>query len=210
MGLETGETQTDQPAENRQTGKIQGFWAKLVASGLRRKLIIPYMLLTLLLAVLAPMWSHGWSQHRSRNALPTGSKKPARYRSIPSPGANASIWKFSLDGLHQRRARSGRCQRDAELSGLLYPLLVNTQLDIFSALDANGQEFFSLGFNPAANRYIQSTGQDFSSFAPVQKILGKTLTRLAINLSACVKPALGRRSSLPPRFQMRRNLPVVC
>jgi hypothetical protein len=32
--------------------KKQGFWANLVSSGLRRKLIIPYMLLTLLLAIV--------------------------------------------------------------------------------------------------------------------------------------------------------------
>src|SRR5512139_1223693 len=53
MGLETGETQ---PATSQQeipkTHKNQGFWERLVSSGLRRKLIIPYMLLTLLLAVV--------------------------------------------------------------------------------------------------------------------------------------------------------------
>jgi two-component system NtrC family sensor kinase len=48
---------------------------------------------------------------------------------------------------------------------------VNSQSNIVSALDLNGREFFSLGYDKATNRYIQSSGQNLSNFKPVQTVL---------------------------------------
>ena len=184
MGLETGETQTvTTQQKTATTGKIQGFWAKLLSSGLRRKLIIPYMLLTLLLAAIGTYVVTRLVatsiEERFTNRLKEASQ--VSVDSIARP--NASIWKFCARWCSQMALLMVFVDRDAEaLSGLLYQLLVNSQLEIVSAVDANGQEIFSRGFNPAANQYIESNDQDFSGFAPVDKILGQTSTRSATNL----------------------------
>lgn len=175
MGLETGETH---PVTTQQktatTRKIQGFWAKLLASGLRRKLIIPYMLLTLLLAAIGTYVVTRLVatsiEERFTNRLKEASQVSA--------DSIARRERKHLENLRSMVFTTGVAEgfadRDAEaLSDLLYPLLVNSQLEILSAVDANGQEIFSRGFNQTAEQYIESNDQDFSGFAPVDKILGQ-------------------------------------
>ena len=176
MGLETGETQAvTTKQEATETRKFRGFWAKLVASGLRRKLIIPYMLLTLLLAIIGTYvvtrLVASSIEERFTNRLKEASQVSA--------DSIARRERKHLENLRSMVFTQGvpeaLADRDSEeLNKLLYPLLVNSQLEILSAVDTNGQEIFSRGFNQAENRYIESKGQDFSNFAPVRKILEQT------------------------------------
>lgn len=177
MGLETGETQPDvSQQETSKPPKSQGFWTKLVASGLRRKLIIPYMLLTLLLAIVGTFvvtrLVASSIEERFTNRLKDASQV--------STDSIARRERKHLENLRSMVYTTGApeavaAQDIAKLNDLFYPILINSQSDIISVLDTKGQEFFSLGFDKASNRYIQSTGQDFSNFAPVQKILGNTV-----------------------------------
>jgi signal transduction histidine kinase len=177
MGLETGETQpgTSQQ-EMPKTHKNQGFWARLVASGLRRKLIIPYMLLTLLLAavgtyVVTRLVASSIEErfiNRLKDASQVSTDSIARRERKHLENLRSMVYTTGVP-----EAVAG--QDINQLNDLLYPLLVNTQTDIISVLDTRGQEFFSLGYDKTANRYIQSTGQNFSNFEPVQKILDKTI-----------------------------------
>jgi signal transduction histidine kinase len=177
MGLETGETQ---PAVSQQempkTNKNQSFWARLVSSGLRRKLIIPYMLLTLLLAIVGTYvvtrLVASSIEERFTNRL-----KEAGQVSVDSIARRE---RKHLENLRSMVYTNGvpeavAGQNNTKLNDLLYPILINSKTDLISVLNTQGQEFFSLGFDKTSNRYIQSTGQDFSNFTPVQKILEKTV-----------------------------------
>lgn len=175
MGLETGETKT---AINQQaipsTHKNQGFWAKLLASGLRRKLIIPYMLLTLLLAAIGTYvvtrLVASSIEERFTNRLKEASQVSAdsiarRERKHLEILRSMVFTNGVAEGFANRNA--------ATLDELLNPLLINSGVEVLSAVDANGQEIFSRGYNPATGQYIESTDQDFSNFAPVRKILAQ-------------------------------------
>lgn len=177
MGLETGETI---PATSKQdaptTQKFRGFWVRLFASGLRRKLIIPYMLLTLLLAIVGTFvvtrLVASSIEERFVNRLKEASQVTA--------DSIARRERKHLENLRTMIFTTGASEAVAakdkdKLYDLFYPILLNSRLDILSVMDAQGQEFFSLGFDQATSRYIQSSGLDLSNFAPVRKILeGRT------------------------------------
>src|SRR5512139_1414139 len=148
MGLETGETQ---PATSQQeipkTHKNQGFWERLVSSGLRRKLIIPYMLLTLLLAivgtfVVTKLVASNIAERFSNRLKEAGQvSADAIARQERDQLANLRSMVFTTG------APDAVAAQDADaLNDLLYPLLVNNKQNIMVALNASGQEFISLAF----------------------------------------------------------------
>jgi len=175
MGLETGETQAvNIEQETTKPRNLKGIWAKLVSSGLRRKLIIPYMLLTLLLAVIGTYvvtrLVASSFEERFANRLKEASQVSA--------DAIARREKKNLENLRAmvftKGAPEAVAARDADaFNSLIYPILVNSQQNIMSAMDANGMEFISLGLNKATGDYVRSSGQDLSNFEPVRKILGR-------------------------------------
>jgi signal transduction histidine kinase len=142
-------------------------------SGLRAKLIVPYALLTVLLAMvgifIVTRLVASSVRERFANQLnaASGVANDGLVRREQLQLNNLRLLRFAL-GVPEAMA-----QRDAEaLEAILLPLMLNDNVQAMTAVDVQGVEILSLIQDPALQDYVRSVGQAVLSNQPlVQKVL---------------------------------------
>ena len=141
-------------------------------SGLRAKLIVPYVLLTMVIALVGVfvVTNLVTSSIRERfiNQLFEASRVVADglVRREREHLENLRLMAY-MEGVSE-----AIIERDADgLQNMLWPIAMNNQLEAVTVVDLEGQEIMTLALEPATNQYLVSSGADFSQFDMVMDIL---------------------------------------
>jgi two-component system NtrC family sensor kinase len=184
-------------------------WLRL--SGLQGKLIIPYVILTMLLAMIGIFVV-------TRLVASSFRERFANQLYAANLVAQDNFVRQEQTHLEQLRLMAftqgvseALAQRDPNtLSELLLPLALNEGMEVITAVDLDSPEVLTLGEDPATGQYLQSRGNDLSSLGLVQKVLdgvvdakGDKFTQLvetpqgpALFTSAPVRDASGKLSGV--------------
>ncbi|UCF60592.1 MAG: HAMP domain-containing protein [Anaerolineaceae bacterium] len=139
-------------------------------SGLRAKLIVPYVLLTMVIAMVGVfiVTSLVTSSIRERfvNQLFEASRVVAD-----------GVVRHEKDHLEELRLMAfmegvpeAISDRDADrLQEILWPIALNNGIEAIAVIDPLGIEIMTLALEPATNQYLVSSGADFSGFDMVVK-----------------------------------------
>ena len=155
---------------NKPFGRLQRF---LSLPSLQSKLIVPYALLTLVLTLagifIITRLVTSSVRERFSNQLYEASR-------VASDGIVLQETEH-LENLRSMSYTTGVAHalidRNTEgLENLLFPLAMNNQVEILTLVDTNGAEVLTLALDPTTGQYLRANGKDFSSFPPVDKILG--------------------------------------
>ena len=147
-------------------------FGRLRLAGLRGKLIIPYALLTLILAALGIFVV-------TRLVAATIEERFASQMYAAADVASDSIVRQERSNLENLRAlvytqgvQEALIARDVgRLEELLLPLAANYDLDALTIVDPQGVEILTLGKTPEGNSYTRTQGTDLSENDLVQKIV---------------------------------------
>ena len=141
-------------------------------SGLRAKLIVPYVLLTMAIALVGVfvVTNLVTSSIRERfiNQLFESSRVVADglVRREREHLENLRLMAY-MEGVSE-----AILERDTDgLQNMLWPIAMNNQLEAVTVVDLEGQEIMTLALEPATNQYLVSSGADFSQFDMVMNIL---------------------------------------
>ncbi|MEE8568962.1 MAG: cache domain-containing protein, partial [Anaerolineales bacterium] len=141
-------------------------------SGLRAKLIVPYVLLTMAIALVGVfvVTNLVTSSVRERfiNQLFEASRVVADglVRREREHLENLRLMAY-MEGVSE-----AIIERDADgLQNMLWPIAMNNQIEAVTVVDLEGQEIMTLALEPATNQYLVSSGADFSQFDMVMNIL---------------------------------------
>ena len=141
-------------------------------SGLRAKLIVPYVLLTMVIALVGVfvVTNLVTSSVRERfiNQLFEASRVVADglVRREREHLENLRLMAY-MEGVSE-----AIIERDADgLQNMLWPIAMNNQIEAVTVVDLEGQEIMTLALEPATNQYLVSSGADFSQFDMVMNIL---------------------------------------
>ena len=141
-------------------------------SGLRAKLIVPYVLLTMVIAMVGVyvVTNLVTSSIRERfiNQLFEASRVVADgfVRRESGHLENLRLMAY-MEGVSEAIQ-----ERDADsLQSMLWPIAMNNQIEAVTVIDLEGQEIMTLALEPATNQYLVSSGADFSQFDMVMNIL---------------------------------------
>ncbi|HET7088651.1 MAG TPA: ATP-binding protein [Anaerolineae bacterium] len=141
-------------------------------SSLRAKLIVPYVVLTLLIAMVGTyvVTRLVTSSIRERfvNQLYETSRVAADgiVRRERTNLADLRLMAYT-EGVHQAMS-----DRDAAgLQDHLWPLVLNNNVEAVTAIDLNGHEIITLARDPVSGQYLFSTGADFSEVGLVRNVL---------------------------------------
>ncbi len=157
------EVRTDQPPRPR--------WLTLLSS-LRAKLILPYVLLTMIIAmvgtfVVTQLVTSSF-QERFRNQLDEASRVAADeiVRREKAQLANLRFMVFT-EGVAQAITRG----QAATLEDRLLPVALNYKVEAITAVNLQGRELLTLARDPATGQYNPSRGGDFSGYPVVANVL---------------------------------------
>jgi signal transduction histidine kinase len=141
-------------------------------SGLRAKLIVPYVLLTMAIALVGVfvVTNLVTSSIRERfiNQLFEASRVVADglVRREREQLENLRLMAY-MEGVSE-----AIIERDVDgLQNMLWPIAMNNQIEAVTVIDLEGQEIMTLALEPATNQYLVSSGADFSQFDMVMNIL---------------------------------------
>ena len=186
--LETAaEASLHKRADRKLPARLGGLFA-----GLRAKLILPYVLLTVLIAmagvfVITRLVTSRF-QERFFNQLLEASRVTADgvVRQERSHLEDLRLMAFT-QGVPEAMAA-----RDVEaLKAMLLPLAVNNDIEAVTAVDLNGIEMLTLAKNPVTNDYITSQDNDFSNFAIVMQVIASTQDTLGDKYAGLLVTSLG-------------------
>jgi two-component system, NtrC family, sensor kinase len=146
-------------------------WRRSMAR-LRTKLIIPYVLLTIVLALVGTFVV---------TLLVTSSVRERFVNQLLESSRVAADGIIRQERRHLESLRlmaftqgvpQAMVNHDATaLSDLLLPLAVNNQVEVFTAIDLQAREILTLVEDPASDQYLRSEGADFSTYLLVAKTL---------------------------------------
>lgn len=150
-------------------------WAKLLlqfVSGLRAKLIVPYVLLTLVIAMVGVYVVTRLVTSSIRERFVNQAFEASRV------AADGIVRKERehLENLRLMAYTEGVFQatldRDAKsLQSLLLPLVLNNSVEAMTVIDLAGTEILTLAIDPANGIYRESSGGDFSAYNLVARVL---------------------------------------
>lgn len=157
---------------NRFRQRLAQIGQSLRLSRLQGKLIIPYVLLTLMLAMVGTYVVTRLVTSSLRERFVNQLYEAAR---VSSDGFVRQE-KFHLEQLRLMAFADGVAQalaiRDQNaLEELLLPLVMNSEIQILSVIDLDGGEMLSFGLDPVSRQYVISHGSDFSVHPLVKNIL---------------------------------------
>ena len=139
-------------------------------SGLRAKLIVPYVLLTMAIAMVGVFTVTnlvtGSISERFVNQLHEASRVVADgiVRREKNHLEELRLMAF-MEGVPE-----AILDRDADrLQQILWPIVYNNQIQMVSVIDPLGQEIMTLALEPETSQYLVSSGYDFSAFEMVVK-----------------------------------------
>lgn len=162
--------EADQPAPPRRAW----FRPSLGRFKLQTKLIVPYVILTVLIALIGTFvvtrLVAASVQERLANQLYEASRV-AGDGVVRRERAHLETLRLMAFTVGVPEALAG--ENAKALQDLLYPLALNNNVEAVSAVNKKGQEVITLARDPnsATGQYLISQGADFSSFDPVRKIL---------------------------------------
>jgi signal transduction histidine kinase len=154
------------------TGRPRPGWNRLQIVGLQTRLTAPYLLLTLLLALLGTyiVTQLVTSSIRERfdNQLLEASRAAAD-GIVEREGAQLAVLRLMAftQGLPEALA-GGQADRARDL---LWPLVLNNKVESLSIVSVQGRELLTLARQPGATDYLASRGADFSTYDLVRRIL---------------------------------------
>ncbi len=175
-------------------GENAGWKGRLVRlATLRGKLIIPYVLLSLLLAlvgifVVSRLVAASWHE-RVSNQLSEASRVAADgiVRQERENLENLRLMVYSQGVAEALTAR------DIEaLETVLIPIMLNNQIDFVAAIDATGMEISTWDLDSSGEAYVRTEGYDFSSYPLVANILDGTPDAVGDKYVGFLEPVLGR------------------
>ena len=213
---ENPQTPTEEPGDHHPDNGIEGGGAgwksRLVRlASLRSKLIIPYVLLSLLLAlvgvfVVSRLVAASWHE-RVSNQLYEASRVAADgiVRQERENLENLRLMVFS-QGVAEALAA-----RDVEaLETLLIPIMLNNDVDFVSAIDPDGVEISTWDLDTSGETYIRTQGYDFSQQPLVANILDGTLDAAGDKYVGFLEPVLGKvLATSAPVYDDQDNLTGV-
>src|SRR3990170_63049 len=141
--------------------------------GLRAKLIVPYVLLTLLTAMVGTFvvtrLVASSIRERFVNQLYESSRvaSDAIVRKERNQLSNLRLMAFAV-GV----AEAVQTENATSLQDLLWPLALNNNVEAVTAIDLQGEEIITLAQDPSSGRYLIYQGGDYSESTVVGAILG--------------------------------------
>ncbi len=140
--------------------------------GLRAKLIVPYVLLTMLLAMVGTFVVTGLVASSVRERFVNQLLEASR---VAADGIvrqeRLHLESLRLMAFTQGAPQAIANQDSAALRELLFPLALNNHIEVFTAINLQGQEILTLAREPGTNQYASSQGGDFSSYDLVANVL---------------------------------------
>jgi signal transduction histidine kinase len=162
------EAEAEPPAPTRRA------WAfpSLGRFKLQTKLIVPYVILTVLVALIGTFvvtrLVAASVQERLANQLYEASR-------VAGDGVvrreRAHLETLRLMAFTQGVPQALTAEDAKALQDLLWPLALNNNVEAVSAVNMKGQEVITLARDPASGQYLISHGGDFSDFDPIGKVL---------------------------------------
>jgi len=157
---------------NQPNGLVKRILNLLSLPSLQSKLIVPYVLLTLVLTLFGVF---------ILTRLVTSSFRERFLNQLYESSRVASDGIILKEREHIENLRSmaytvgvatALMNHDAKkLEDLLLPLAINTQTEILTLVDLSGKEVLTLGFDSRSGQYQRVSGKDFLGFSSVKKIL---------------------------------------
>lgn len=160
------------PNSIEETRSVSPSAGSLRWSGLRAKLIIPYLVLTLVLAMVGTfvvtLLVASSLTERLNNQLLEASRVAAD-GIVRRERAHLEILRAMA--FTQGVAEAFATRDIATLNDFLLPVARNAGIETFSVIDQRGQEIFTLTYDRVANQYLRSESADFSGLSLVTAIL---------------------------------------
>ncbi len=168
--------------------------SKLVGrlSGLKAKLIIPYLILTLLTAMIGTFivtrLVASSVRERFFNQLDAVSEIAADgiVRKEQDHLADLRLMAFTEGVPEAFRSEDG-----SRLQDILWPLALNNEVEVVSAVNLDGREIITLAQDPVSGRYGIYEGTDFSSYEIVSKILSSDVDQLGDKYAGLLNTRFG-------------------
>lgn len=160
-------------ALRQRIGIRPGFQIKFLGlSRLQGKLIVPYVLLTLVLAAVGIYVVTRLVTSTIRERFVNQIYETARVAS----DAVVRMERVQLENLrlmvYTQGVGDALAERNAEeLEALLLPLAMNSRTEAVAVVDTNGTEVLTLGRDPGSGEYLRTEGTDFSSEPLVTNVL---------------------------------------
>lgn len=161
-------------------------------SNLRAKLIVPYVLLTLLIAMMGTYIVTRLVTSSIRERFINQMFEASRV-------AADGIVRQERDHLAELRLMifaegvpEAMLSHDATgLQNLLWPLVLNDNVEAVTAVDLEGQEIMTLVQDPETNQYNVSQGADFSQFSLVMDVLNSRVDSLGDKIVGLLESTQG-------------------
>jgi hypothetical protein len=180
-------------SKNKQpNGLVKRVLNILSLPSLQSKLIVPYVLLTLLLALFGIF---------ILTRLVTSSIRERFLNQLYESSRVASDGIILKEREHLENLRSmaftvgvatALLNHDAnKLEELLLPLAINTQTQVLTLVDLSGNEVLTLGFDPSLRQYQRVSGKDFLTFSLVKNILNAQVDERGDKYSALLETKNG-------------------
>jgi signal transduction histidine kinase len=174
MGLRETLFQNLGRAKTGEGGERKAFFSSLLGSisGLRAQLIIPYVILTLVVATVGVyvVTRLVTSSVRERfvNQLFEASRVVADgiVREERELLVDLRLMAF-MEGVPEMIG----AQDASSLQSMLWPIAFNNQIDAIAVIDLEGREIMTLASDPTSGQYLVSQGGDFSQFEMVNRVI---------------------------------------
>jgi hypothetical protein len=169
-------------------------------ASLRAELIVPYIVLTLLIAMIGTFVVTRLVTSSIRERFVNQMVEASRVAAdgvVRQEQRNLSALRLLV---FTEGVASALAQQDADtLQELILPLALNNRSEMITAVDRAGREVLTLTYNPQAKQYLSATGADLSQIDLVIKVLqGQPAT----NLPGCLPCHKGHTSSPARRCVM--------
>jgi len=163
----TDDAPDSRPPQDRQSRR----WLRRLAN-LRTELIVPYIILTLLIAMVGTFVVTRLVTSSIRERFVNQMVEASRVAAdgvVRQEQSNLSTLRLLVftEGVAPALA-----QRDAAaLQNLLLPLALNNHSEVITTIDREGREVLTLAYDPQTKQYLSSSGADFSKVDLVTYIL---------------------------------------
>jgi len=202
------------PERNTDPQKTGTFFHTLLKrlSSLKAKLIIPYLILTLLTAMVGTFVV---------TRLVASSVRERFYNQMYEASRVAADGIVRIEDEHLINLRlmaftegvaEAFSNQDADgLQEILWPLLLNNEIEALSTINLDGREILTLALDQATNRYNVFKGTDFSDFEIVSNVLNNEPDELGDKFAGLVKTQFGPYlyTSAPVRDEMHNLVGVI-
>jgi two-component system NtrC family sensor kinase len=178
-------------------GTFAGFWTKVASmrfrvQGLQSKLILPYLILTLIIAAIGVFIITTLVVDSERERFNNNLLEASRV-------ANDGIVSYERNQLERLRFlvfTEGMAQamfdtNADQILNILRPILANSRVNLISALDTNGKEIVTFGRETNANSYHRQEGADFSGLSAVSNVLTGDIDKQGDKFAQLIKLGQG-------------------